>query len=45
MQRKILLRCKTEYLLRLAKWLKLDIKKDISHNDLAEMIYFNMLYV
>lgn len=45
MQRKTLLRCKTEDLLRLAKWLKLDIKDGIKHNDLAELIYFNMLYV
>jgi hypothetical protein len=45
MQRKTLKRCKEEHLLRLAKWLKMDISGCKTHDDLAEAIYFNILFV
>lgn len=43
MKKKTLVRAKTINLIRLAKWLKLD-PEGKKHYDIAEMIYFHLLY-
>lgn len=43
MTKKSLLKAKPEYLIRLAKWLKLDIN-GLRHSEIAYQIYFHILY-
>jgi hypothetical protein len=44
LRKKTLLRAKTENLIRLAKWLEIDVA-GLSHYEIAENIYFHLLYL
>lgn len=43
-RKKVLVRAKPENLIRLAVWLELEID-GLSHTEIAELIYFQTLYI